>query len=480
MTGTSRVADATPPPAETLAVEWLGAEPVPDEERYGKPSRVGLLWFAAQLVPTSFFLGVLATSSFIGLGFWSALAAIVLGNALGALPVAWLSLMGPATGLPQLPLAKTAFGRGVMLVGPLAFCTSVSFIALGAIFGAEALQVVFGLPFVPGVALVFALEGFVSTIGYRFMHQFERAMVIVVGVGFLLLSIVVLTKTGQISVKHSAHGAGAVGAFVLLTTIVFSFAFGWAPNSADYCRYLPASTSPKRLLGAVFGSLFAACVWMETLGLAAGTLLPNAKPMHAVDRLVGGGALGAAVCIAIYLGVAANATVANYSAGLQLLSAGIRLPRPLITVVSTAVAFALTLYLHTGDLAEKATNVVLLATYWIGPFVAIVAVRWWRETPHHHRAAATTPIRALPHGGAAIAALVVGFLASLPFSNTTLGYQLSQHGGLLHALFGSVSSGPLHGADVAYYVGIVVGGAVYVVLSRSPNLRKEPTRDEQR
>jgi NCS1 family nucleobase:cation symporter-1 len=200
-----------PPRAPTPTVEWIGLEQVPPNARHGTPARVGALWFAAQLVPTAFFLGALGSADFIGLSFGPALLAIVVGTALGALAPAALSVAGPRTGLPQLAQARAIFGRGSALVGVLAFGTSIAFIALGSIFGAEALGITLGLPFLPAVILVFLAVALVSTLGYRFMHRVERVMAVVVGAGFLVLTVAVATRAGDITLTQTSHGGAALG-----------------------------------------------------------------------------------------------------------------------------------------------------------------------------------------------------------------------------------------------------------------------------
>jgi NCS1 family nucleobase:cation symporter-1 len=453
-------------------VEWIGLEQVPSEARHGTPARVGALWFAAQLVPTAFFLGALGSAEFIGLSFGPALLAIVVGTAVGALAPAALSVAGPRTGLPQLAQARAIFGQGSALVGVLAFGTSIAFIALGSIFGAEALGITLGLPFLPAVVLVFLAVALVSTLGYRFMHRVERVMAVVVGAGFLVLTVAVAARAGDITLTQTSHGGAALGSFGLMAAISCGFTFAWAHNAADYCRYLPSDVSARRLFTWVWLGIVSACVWLEGLGLAASTLLPDTAPMAAVHALVGGGPLGAAVLVALCLGVVANATVAQYSAGLQLLAAGVRLPRPVVTVLTGLVALALTLYLQHGDLAPRFTNVMLLASYWVGPFVGIVAVWWWQRPSTAGLAAfAASAIRALPARPHAVAALVAGFLACLPFSNTTLGNDLAARHAVLNALLGSVSRGVLHGADLAYPVGLLTGGGVYLWLEGVGALR---------
>jgi len=70
----------------------------------------------------------------------------------------------------------------------------------------------------------------------------------------------------------------------------------------------------------------------------------------------------------------------------------------------------------------------------------------------------------------ALAALILGFVVCLPFSNTTEGATLATHGGILKTLFGSIST-HMHGADLAYPVGILVAGITYVLLTyRSPRV----------
>ena len=67
-----------------LSVEGHGMEPIPASARYGSVARVFTVWFTPNLVPAAFFLGTLAAASFIGLGFWTSIAAIIVGNLVGS------------------------------------------------------------------------------------------------------------------------------------------------------------------------------------------------------------------------------------------------------------------------------------------------------------------------------------------------------------------------------------------------------------
>jgi NCS1 family nucleobase:cation symporter-1 len=59
---------------------------------------------------------------------------------------------------------------------------------------------------------------------------------------------------------------------------------------------------------------------------------------------------------------------------------------------------------------------------------------------------------------AALVAFLAGLAASVPFMNTTL--------------FEGAVARILHGADIAYYVGMVVAGALYYLLSRATSTRR--------
>jgi NCS1 family nucleobase:cation symporter-1 len=451
---------------DELPIEWRGVLPVPAGARHGRARQLIPFWFALQLFPVAFFLGAIGAETFIGLSFWENVLVIILVNMLAAAVVGAVSTMGPRTGAGQLPMARAPFGRGVLLPGLLASATNVVFLALGAVYGGQALQVLIpGLPFIVALVVVFAIEAMICVVGYEMLHRYERLTAVLSGVGFLAIGITILTKAGTISVPQTVHGDALIGSCLLMGAIVFGFSFGWLVMASDFCRYLPPDTSPRRLTGSVFLGLSAGCIVIEVMGLAAASVLnPHVSQMQSLFELLGGGVLGYAVMAAIGIGVIANITATNYSIGLELAATGLRLRRPLLTAASAAVAFGLTVWLHGGDLLTKAENLVLIATYWTAPFCAVIAIHWWRSSVSQHVVAVETPVSRLPSGWRAVLALTLGFVASLPFSNTTEGATLAAHGGVLKVLFGSVS-GHVNGGDLAYPVGILVAGVAYGLLT---------------
>jgi nucleobase:cation symporter-1, NCS1 family len=97
------------------AVEPGGAEPIPIEERHGSAYQQAWIWTSPNMEFATVFVGVLAVLVF-GLSFWQAVAALALGNALGAVFHGVFASWGPRTGLAQMALSRKPFGfRGNLL-----------------------------------------------------------------------------------------------------------------------------------------------------------------------------------------------------------------------------------------------------------------------------------------------------------------------------------------------------------------------------
>jgi NCS1 family nucleobase:cation symporter-1 len=138
----------------------------------------------------------------------------------------------------------------------------------------------------------------------------------------------------------------------------------------------------------------------------------------------------------------------DYTGSLSLLAAGVRIWRPISAAIVGVLSFIATLWLYYNNFLQSFENYLLLITYWIGPWIAIVLVDW-RLRRGRFDVRRVTPFANLPSGWNALIALVIGFVASIPFFNQ------------------SYFVGPLaNGTDVTYVVGFVVAAVVYWVLER--------------
>ena len=440
-----------------MVLESHGMAPIPEDQRYGASWRNFTVWFAPNLELSGIFTGTLAFT--IGLGFWSGFIAIALGVVLGALPVALLATWGPKTGMGQLPLARLPFGKTIALPAAVQWLSSVAWDALVGLFGAQAAQLLFHIPFFVGVIIVLAVEGAIGFLGYEFIHQLEKWGSGVLAVLFALLSVKIL-QHGNIPTENTVHGGAAVGAFVLMTTIAFSGAFSWATYAADYSRYQRKETRSSPIFFWTLSGLAASFIWMYAIGLAGAKVFVD-QTAGGVQTLVGGGFVGTLALIAVMFGAVTSNAMNDYSGSLAVQAAGIKMRRNWSAAVGTLLAFILILWLNSGNLSSKFQNILLFTAYWIAPFLAIVVIDWYQRSGSITREglARLMSFANLSMGWPALAALLVGFAAMVPFMNSGLVV-----GPVAHAL---------DGADLSFYAGFLVAAIVYSALRRLDAVQKE-------
>src|SRR5438309_9950547 len=94
---------------KVLAVEPGGNEYIPDSERHGRPLDLFWTWMSPNLEFATIFVGVIPVA-LLGGSFWTGVAAVVVGTALGSLTHGVLSSWGPKFRVPQLVDGRSAFG----------------------------------------------------------------------------------------------------------------------------------------------------------------------------------------------------------------------------------------------------------------------------------------------------------------------------------------------------------------------------------
>src|SRR5579883_3419404 len=168
------------------------------------------MWLSANLVISTVALGAIANPIFL-LGFWDGLAVIIIFNALGVLPVAFFSTLGPKLGLRQMTITRFAFGWvGGIIMALFNVAACIGWSAVNVIVGGQLAAAlacgntaidkctaqVAGLA-LSGIALrnigilVIALvTTLVSIYGYRYVHRYERYAWIPMAIIFVIMLIV--------------------------------------------------------------------------------------------------------------------------------------------------------------------------------------------------------------------------------------------------------------------------------------------------
>ncbi|MFG3585705.1 purine-cytosine permease family protein [Streptomyces sp. NPDC047990] len=368
-------------------VETRGIEPVPDDERHGNAGQMFWTWFAANISILGLPLGATLVA-FRGLNIWQALVVAVVGSVGSFALVGVLSLAGKKGGAPALTLSRAVFGqRGnagptlitwLSRVGWETITTTTAAYALLAllnhVFGVrqnDVLTLVCLLVFIACTLLI-------SGLGHATIMWINKWATVVFGVlnlvviGFLVDTIdwggVVHAQAGPLSGVIAGIGFIAAGTGI-----------GWANAGADYARYLPRSLPGRRLVTASAFGAGIPLVVLVSLGslLSAGdtTLAESSNPVGAINGLLPSW-MAVPYLIAAFGGLLMSNHLSTYSAGLTMITLGLRVPRPLAVGLDVLLMFLGGIYfmLVADDFYGPFSTFLTLLAVPISAWVGVVLV----------------------------------------------------------------------------------------------------------
>lgn len=450
-------------------VEPGGVEYISLKERHGKPIDLLWVWLSPNLEFATIFIGVIAVA-FLGLSLWQAAAAIVVGTALGAITHAVLSSWGPKFGVPMMVESRGAFGfvGNILPAGLNAFTASFGWFIVNSVSGAFAIQALFpsfNLPFWLAFLVIVVAQVAIATLGHNLIHVFERWAFPVLGVVFAIACIFIF-----INGHYNSPSQPVPGGWLLAFTAAFGYAVGWNPFAADYTRYLPPNTN-RRMVGVWAGlGVLASCVVLEFAGAVLVTVantkwgvtdIPTAQLQRAMPDPIYYLTL---ICIAIGA-VAANA-INIYSGTMSLVALGIkemgltlRQRRAVLAIIAGVIGFIGGIYLESKGVSEQYTNFLLLISYWIAPWLAVVFVDYWLRHGDYGDEHIFYDPRYVRWQG--FVAMAIGLVVSVYlFANST-------------AYTGPIAKNNPQIGDITFIVGFIITAVLYYVFNLG--LRKQTT-----
>ncbi|MCQ8242307.1 purine-cytosine permease family protein [Rhizosaccharibacter radicis] len=426
--------------------------PVPADRRHMTLDRVFWSHFSPNLGPGGWVTGVLLVH--LGLSPAWGIAAIVLGNLLGAVPVALAAVIGPVTGVPQMEASRRVLGRdGLRLPAFLNWIYCVGWDAVNNVPAAVAFTALAawgGVPlsFAPALAILAALQMTASIYGHHVVQILQKYLGAVLLAGLVAIGLLALRDGG---VPAPAATAGWP-AFVLAVAILASFNLSWASYSSDYTRYLPADTPPRAVVGRALAGLLLSSAPFQLLGLFTARAMGEGTPAAVIGGLQhAAGALGplalALLAMSSITGNSFNDNTASYS----LISAGVRVGRVWAAIATALLGFVLAVLGH-GRYAELYTSYLVVTLYWIAPWTGIVLADWWCRPGASLEAGRSWTAEATLFVSVSVLTIVL-------FSSSDL-------------YVGPVARA-LGGADIGYYAGFgtAFGGTIW--LSRRRNRFRE-------
>lgn len=435
---------------KVLEVEPFGIEPIPKEERHGRPRQLFTLWFASNLNVVTWFTGFLGVE--FGLSLKYAVLAIVVGNLLGGIFLALASAVGPRLGQPLVPGSRRAFGRaGVIGLSFLNFLNNIGWLAVNLVLAVMALQrIVPSLSYHPALLILTAATVLIAVFGYNFIHAFAHWMSIVMGILFLAMTAVSINSLPRLlNGTAGTPGGFDIWTFILAVAVTFSYQISYCPIGSDYSRYLPEDTSPAKAWLATYLGCVSVCIWLEVLGALTAALGMHTGPMDFFAKLMG--VFTVPALIAVILSIMPINAIAVYSGGLAALAMGIPMKRWVSALVTAGIG-ALLISFGSGHLAETYKNFLLLLSYWIAPWLGVVLCDFFFNKQQGGERAGS--------GWEGSISFLCGVAVSVPFMSSVL-------------YTGPIARNYLGGADISYFLSMVISAVVYLVFIRAKSLFRQ-------
>ncbi|WP_425248016.1 purine-cytosine permease family protein [Streptomyces sp. NEAU-NA10] len=362
---------ADAPVDRPLRVETHGLDVIRDGERRGTPRTLFWPWFGANVSILGLGYGAFALG--FGISFWQALIAGVTGIVFSFLLCGFVAVAGKRGSAPTMVLSRAAHGvRGNRLPSTISWVLTVGWETVLVSLAALATATVFDRlgwgggtgTKVVALVLVAALTVVVGVMGFDLIMRLQTVITVVTGALTLVYVGLVADHVHWSAVSAIPAGSAQefIGALVFMMT---GFGLGWVNAAADYSRYLPRSSSGRGVIGwTTFGASLA-----PLLLLVFGLLLAGSS--ETLSTAVAGDPIGALTTIlptwflvpfavVAVLGLVGGAVLDIYSSGLALLSAGLRVPRPLAALLDGILMIAGSVY------------IVFVADDFLGPFMGFL------------------------------------------------------------------------------------------------------------
>jgi nucleobase:cation symporter-1, NCS1 family len=452
--------------AEAVQIDPHGIEPIPDADRDSTPVQQFWIWAGANIAPINWVLGALGIV--LGLSLIETIVVVTIGNLAGCALFGLFCVMGHRTGVNQMVLSRSAFGRRgayvpavaqlLLTMGWVGVNTWVVLdLTLGVldelgVSGSTGLKYGIGL-------LLMAVQAVIAIYGFYLIRTFEKYTVPVAALVMLVMSVLAWTKSDVTWSHSTVHGADKLTSISqLLTAIGVGWGISWFTYSSDYTRFVSRRYTDRQVwLGTALG-MFLPTVWLATLGASIASSGADTDPSKLVASVFG--VMTIPVLLLIMHGPIATNILNLYSCSLAALSIGLRTARWKVTaaaaVVGTGVLIA---FIQSESFATSFDNWIASIVVWISPWAGVTLVEYFilRRGKVDVPALYEPPNRS-PYGDInwpAIVALVCGLAAGWAWEY-----------GLVGPLQGPIAKA-LGNTDFSWTAGMLVAGGLYWALAAS-------------
>jgi len=281
---------------------------------------------------------------------------------------------------------------------------------------------------------------------------------------------------GGVTGTATATGGFSFVAFLVQFSVAASYNITYAPYVSDYSRYLPRDTKPSSIISSVFIGASASPAWLIPLGAWMATYLGTSDALAGINE-TGNDAvsyLGSVLAIVSTLVLVATMGLNAYSGMLTVVTAidslkSVKPTRQLRVVTITVLAVAwLVMSLLLTNATSALNTTLLIMLYLLAPWTAVNLTDYFFVRRGHYAIADLFT----PNGiyGAwswrSLTAFTAGVLAEIPFVDLPI--------------FVGPAAKAMGEVDIAFIIGLLVSGVVYIALTRSLDVSGELALIESR
>jgi NCS1 family nucleobase:cation symporter-1 len=460
-------ADIAPDPDNPVfGIETRGYEEVPVDSRKMQIRDIYYLWAGtnANLIFVTF--GALAIV--LGLNFWTAIAAVLLGT-LAYGYVGACAVGGARAGMPVVIFTRAAFGvRGNFPNAFLAWVISVGFETVNTVYGVFAFLALFEMlgwgdtgaaGKIAAILIQLAIGAAIAFLGHATMIWAQRIFAVILGVTLLLVGLWVLPQTNWTHPFSAANSSSfaIIATIMVAAGIVASGPISYVYNSPDWVRYLSQKISNKQVFWHVALAAGVSSMLLSVIGVMMATLGDMTDPVGGLKPFIPGW-LFVLYIVAAIGGAISNNAPTYYSSGLAIQAMGFPLHRHWATLLDSALAMALVLYVFfVSDFLASLNNFLSFLVVWAGPYAGVWVMdgimRKWKYSAAvqagEDRGGAHWHANGVDYWG--VIALVAGMAAAV----------LTMHSPVFVGPIAAV----LGGADLAWIAGFFVSFVTYRIVT---------------
>src|SRR5258708_11886987 len=360
-----------------LRADIYSIEPIPDADRDSTGPQQMWIWAGANIAPVNWALGALGI--ILKLGLWETIGVIVVGNLFGCAIFAAFTVMGHKTGVNQMVLSRSAFGRrGAYLPSALMLLMTLGWIGVNTYFPVKIAMAILGqfgisdtlaTTFIV-ITVIMVLQVGIGIYGFYAIRTFEKYTVPVTIAIMVLMSVLAWSRPGVVNWSLASSlppGAHLAMLSLLMTAIGVGWGISCVTWASDYSRFVPRNVPSSSVFWYSYIGMFVPTVWLAILGATIASTTLDTDPAKMVSAVFGGPTSILMLLMVLHGPIATN--ILNvYSAALAALSAGFKFSRIKLAVIVGVVGYVATLhFIFAPSFSEAFDNWMISLLFWMTP-----------------------------------------------------------------------------------------------------------------